>query len=221
MALRSVWKGSITFSLVSIGVKVYTAIESAQRIAFNQLHKGECLGQVGRKEQCKKCGETIATKDEITKGYRHGDDEWVTVTEEEIDAITPASNKTIEIQGFVDRDQIPDTYFESPYLAAPDGVASNKAYALFKAVLESTGKVAIGKVILREREDPVVISAAPEGLVIQTLRYAREVRTFAVLPAPPKAETISADELQLCGFGHKMKSVGHKVKSVGHKMKMV
>ena len=83
----------ITFSLVSIGVKVYTAIESAQRIAFNQLHKGECLGPVGRKDYCKKCNVTIATKDEIAKGHKHGDDQWVVVTEEEIDSITPQSNR--------------------------------------------------------------------------------------------------------------------------------
>jgi len=70
--LRSVWTGIITFSLVSIAVKVYTAIESAEKITFNQLHRGTCLGQVGRKDFCKKCEETITTKGEIVKGYKHG-----------------------------------------------------------------------------------------------------------------------------------------------------
>jgi len=197
MALRSVWTGIITFSLVSIGIKVYTAIESAQKIAFNQLHKGECLGQVGRKDYCKKCDETLATREELAKGYKHGDDQFVIVTQEEIDSITPASNKNIQVLRFVDRSQIPDTFFDAPYLAAPDGVASNKAYALFQAVLKQTGKVAIGKVILREREEPVVITATAEGLIIQTLRFAREVRNFEALPSPPKIEAIADDELQL------------------------
>jgi DNA end-binding protein Ku len=197
MALRSVWSGMITFSLVSIGVKVYTAIESAQRIAFNQLHKGECLGPVGRKDYCKKCNVTIATKDEIAKGHKHGDDQWVVVTEEEIDSITPQSNKNIQIIRFVDRSEIPDTFFDAPYLAAPDGVASNKLYILFKTVLQHTNKVAIGKVILRDREEPVVISAVEDGLIIQTLRFAREVRNFSVLPAPAKPEAIADQELEL------------------------
>jgi DNA end-binding protein Ku len=113
MALRSVWHGTITFSLVSIGIKLYTAIESAQRIAFNQLHQGDCLGQVGRKEQCKKCDEVIETKDEIAKGYKHGDDQWVVVSPEEIESITPLSNKNIQILGFVDRSEIPDTFFDA------------------------------------------------------------------------------------------------------------
>jgi DNA end-binding protein Ku len=196
MALRSVWHGTITFSLVSIGIKLYTAIESAQKIAFNQLHKGDCLGQVGRKEQCKKCDEVIETKDEIAKGYKHGDDQWVVVTPEEIESITPQSNKNIQVLGFVDRTEIPDTFFDAPYLVTPDSPASGKSYALFKAVMEQTNKVAIGKVILRDREDPVVISATPEGLIIQTLRYAREVRTFAALPQQNKTE-VAEEELQL------------------------
>ena len=195
MALRSVWHGNITFLLVSIGVKLYTAIESAERIAFNQLHDGSCLGPVGRKDQCKKCN-SVVSKDEITKGFKHGEDQWVIVTSEEIESITPQSNKNIEILGFVDRAEIPDTYFDAPYLVAPDSPASGKTYALLKAVMERTNKVAIGKVILREREDPVVISATPEGLIIQTLRYAREVRNFSALSTQSSSE-VSNEELEL------------------------
>lgn len=143
------------------------------------------------------------------------------VTSEEIDSITPQSNKNIEILGFVDRAEIPDTYFDAPYLVAPDSPASGKTYALLKAVMERTGKVAIGKVILREREDPVAISATPEGLIIQTLRYAREVRNLSALSTQSSSE-VSNEELELvCGFGHKVKFVGHKMKFVGHKVKLV
>ena len=195
MALRAVWHGNITFLLVSIGVKVYTAIESAQKIAFNQLHNGDCRGQIGRKDQCKKC-DTVVSKEDIDKGYKHGDDQWVIVTPEEIDSITPESNKNIEILGFVNRAEIPDTFFDAPYLVAPDSPASSKTYALLRAVMERANKVAIGKVILRDREDPVVISATAEGLIIQTIRYAREVRTFSLLPAHETAE-VSEEELQL------------------------
>src|SRR5436190_21165162 len=107
--LRSVWTGIITFSLVSIAVNVYTAIESAEKITFNQLHKGDCLGSMGRRDYCKKCEKTIATKDEISRGYKHGEDQWVVVSDDEIESIKPTSNRNIQILSFVDRDEIPNT----------------------------------------------------------------------------------------------------------------
>jgi DNA end-binding protein Ku len=195
MALRSVWKGNITFLLVSVAIKVYTAVESAQKISFNQLHGETCRGPVGHQQQCKKCNEVV-DKEEIVKGYKHGDDQFVIISQDEIDAIKPESSKTIEILGFVDRSEIPNTFFDSPYLAVADGPASGKPYALLKAVMQQTGRVAIGKVILREREDLVSISATDEGLIIQTLRYPREVRTFAALPQA-KEEPVSDEELEL------------------------
>ena len=195
MALRSVWKGNITFLLVSVAIKVYTAVESAQKISFNQLHGETCRGPVGHQQQCKKCNQVV-DKEEIVKGYKHGDDQFVIISQEEIDAIKPESSKTIEILGFVDRSEIPNTFFDSPYLAVADGPASGKPYALLKAVMQQTGRVAIGKVILREREDLVSISATEEGLIIQTLRYPREVRTFAALPQA-KEESLSDEELEL------------------------
>jgi len=195
MALRSVWKGNITFLLVSVAIKVYTAVESAQKISFNQLHGETCRGPVGHQQQCKKCNEVL-DKEEIAKGYKHGDDQFVIISQEEIDAIKPESSKTIEILGFVDRSEIPNTFFDSPYLAVADGPASGKPYALLKAVMQQTGRVAIGKVILREREDLVSISATDEGLIIQTLRYPHEVRSFAALPQA-KEEPVSDEELEL------------------------
>jgi len=195
MALRSVWKGNITFLLVSVAIKVYTAVESAQKISFNQLHGETCRGPVGHQQQCKTCNEVV-DKEEIVKGYKHGDDQFVIISQEDIDAIKPESSKTIEILGFVDRSEIPNTFFDSPYLAVADGPASGKPYALLKAVMQQTGRVAIGKVILREREDLVSISATDEGLIIQTLRYPREVRTFAALPQA-KEEPVSDEELAL------------------------
>src|SRR6266852_4887251 len=195
MALRSVWKGNIPFLLVSVAIKVYTAVESAQKISFNQVHGETCRGPVGHQQQCKTCKQ-IVDKDEIVKGYKHGDDQFVIISQEEIDAIKPESSKTIEILGFVDRSEIPNTFFDSPYLAVADGPASGKPYALLKAVMQQTGRVAIGKVILREREDLVSISATDEGLIIQTLRYPREVRSFAALPQT-KEEQVSDEELTL------------------------
>jgi DNA end-binding protein Ku len=215
MALRSVWKGNITFLLVSVAIKVYTAVESAQKISFNQLHGETCRGPVGHQQQCKKCNEVV-DKEEIVKGYKHGDDQFVIISQEEIDAIKPESSKTIEILGFVDRSEIPNTFFESPYLAVADGPASGKPYALLKAVMQQTGRVAIGKVILREREDLVSISATDEGLIIQTLRYPREVRTFAALPQA-KEEPVSDEELELAtALVDRMQTTFTQIETIDH-----
>ncbi len=80
--MRSIWKGSITFSLVSIPIKVFNAIETSEKISFNQLHAGDCLGPIGQKKLCKKCDVTL-TNDEIVKGYQHEKDKFVVVAPEE------------------------------------------------------------------------------------------------------------------------------------------
>src|SRR6266540_3179106 len=118
--MRSIWKGSITFSLVSIPIKVFNAIETSEKISFNQLHSGDCLGPIGQKKQCKKCDVTV-TNDEIVKGYQHEKDKYVLVAPEEIASITPESSEAIEIIGFIKPEEIPTTYFDASYFAAPNG----------------------------------------------------------------------------------------------------
>jgi len=108
--MRSIWKGSITFSLVSIPIKVFNAIETSEKIAFNQLHAGDCLGPIGQKKQCKKCDLTV-TNDEIVKGYQHEKEKYVVVSPEEIASIAPESNEAIEIIGFIKPEEIPTAYF--------------------------------------------------------------------------------------------------------------
>jgi DNA end-binding protein Ku len=216
MAIRSVWTGSITFLLVQITIKLYTAIESSQKISFNQLHAGSCLGPVGHKQQCKKCNSVVG-KDELTKGYNYEDDKYVIVAPEDIAAITPESNRNIEILGFIDRNEIPLTFYDSPYLAAPDGAASGKPYALLKAVMQRTGKVAIGKIIMRDREDLVVISARDEGLLIQTLRYPREIRSFAAVPGLQEQPDPSDQELELAtALVARMETTFDQIDTVDH-----
>ena len=154
--MRSIWKGSITFSLVSIPIKVFNAIETSEKISFNQLHAGDCLGPIGQKKQCKKC-DTSVTNDEIVKGYQHEKDKYVVVAPEEIASITPESNEAIEIIGFIKPEEIPTAYFDASYFAAPNGPAAERSYALLREVMKRSRKVGIAKVILREREDLITI----------------------------------------------------------------
>lgn len=194
--MRSIWKGSITFSLVSIPIKVFNAIETSEKISFNQLHAGDCLGPIGQKKQCKKCDVTV-TNDEIVKGYQHEKDKYVLVAPEEIASITPESNEAIEIIGFIKPEEIPTTYFDASYFAAPNGPAAEKSYALLREVMNRSGRIGIAKVILREREDLIAISPNGDGLMIQKLHYRREVRSVGDVPGISNQAAPQDNELQL------------------------
>jgi DNA end-binding protein Ku len=196
MAMRSVWKGAITFLLVSIPVKIYNAIESSEKVAFNQLHAGDCLGPVGQKKQCKKC-DAVLTNDEITKGYQHEPDRYIVITPEEIATITPKSNESIEIIGFINPTEIPTTYFDASYFVAPNGPSAGKPYALLREVMKRTGKVGVGKVIMREREELVTISPHNNGLTIQKLHYRHEVRNITNVPGIANISAAEEGELEL------------------------
>ena len=194
--MRSIWKGSITFSLVSIPIKVFNAIETSEKISFNQLHAGDCLGPIGQKKQCKKCDVTV-TNDEIVKGYQHEKEKYVLVAPEEIASITPESNEAIEIIGFIKPEEIPTTYFDASYFAAPNGPAAERSYALLREVMNRSRRIGIAKVILREREDLITISPNGDGLMIQKLHYRHEVRSVVDVPGISNQATPQDNELQL------------------------
>jgi len=178
--MRSIWKGAISFLLVSIPVKVYNAIETSEKIQFNQLH-GDDFGPIGYEKRCKKCN-LVVSSDQIVKGYQHAPEQYVVVSSEEIASITPESNQSIEIIGFLKPAEIPTTYFDASYFAAPDGAAASKAYTLLREVMKRTERIAIGKVILREREELITISPEGDGLILQKLHYRHEVRVIESVP---------------------------------------
>ena len=134
--MRSIWKGAISFLLVSIPVKVYNAIETSEKIQFNQLH-GDDFGPIGYEKRCKKCN-LVVSSDQIVKGYQHAPEQYVVVSPEEIASITPESNQSIEIIGFLKPTEIPTTYFDASYFAAPDGAAASKACSGDSFVLASS-----------------------------------------------------------------------------------
>jgi DNA end-binding protein Ku len=194
--MRSIWKGTLSFSLLSIRIKVFNAIETADAISFNQLHAGDCLGPVGQRKYCKSCDATLAGE-EIVKGYKHDLDKYITVAPEEIASIKPASSEIIEIIGFVNPEEIPTTYFDASYFAAPESPATQKPYELLRQAMSRAQKIAIAKVILREREDLIALSATENGLMIQKLHYRHEVRSFEQVPGMPKQTTLADNEIEL------------------------
>jgi DNA end-binding protein Ku len=192
--MRSIWKGHIRFLLVAIPVRVYNAIETSEQIHLNQLHKDD-FGPIAYDKRCKKCSKIVG-KDDIIKGYQYSKDQYAIIEPDDISKIKLKTTKVIDIVGFVDAADIPPMLYESPYFAGPDGEVGAKTYALLREVLKDTGKVGLGKVVLRDREDFVAIAPHEEGLVLYRLRYPKEVRKVTEVPQLEHQE-IDKNELKL------------------------
>jgi len=193
--MRSIWKGHIRFLLVAIPVRIYNAIETSEKIQFNQLHRDD-YGPIGYDKRCKKCGQVV-TNDQITKGYQYESDRYAIVEPEDIAKIKIKTTKAVDIIGFVDANEIPTTFFDSPYYAGPDGPVAEKPYALLREVMKQTGKIGVGKVVLRDREDLVALFPHEKGLVLQKLHYPHELRSIDNVPEIDGAQKLDKNELKL------------------------
>lgn len=198
--MRSIWRGTIRFSLVSIPVRIYNAIETSEKIQFNQLHRDD-FGAIGYDKRCKKCNQVV-TNEQITKGYQYEPDRYAIVEADDIAKIKIKTTKAVDIVGFVSSEEIPTTFYDAPYFAGPDGTVSENPYALLREVMKQTGKIAVAKVVLRDREDLVALFPHDDGLVLQKLRYPHELREMKDVPEFENvqkldAETLNKNELDL------------------------
>ena len=192
--MRSIWKGHIRFSLVTIPIRIYNAVDTEETIRFNQLHK-EDNGAVGYEKKCKKCGKTL-TAEEIVKGYQFEPEQYVIVSPEDLAKIKLKSTKVIEIEGFIDVAEVHPSLYESPYLVGPDGVVAAKTYSLLSEALKASGRVGVGKVVLRDREEAVMVAPADGGIMLYKLRQPNEVRKMDAVPQIEHKE-VNKDELKL------------------------
>ncbi len=190
--MRAIWKGHIRFSLVTIPIRMYNAIETSQSISFRQLHK-EDNGPIGYQKVCKLCNEKV-NQAEIVKGYEYESDQYVIIDPEDLNNLKLKSTKVIDIEAFVDADEVNPALYDSPYFAGPDGEVATKAYSLLCETLRKTNKFGIGKVVLRDRESVVLIAPQDSGLMMYKLRYPNELRSIANVPNIGHVET---DEAQL------------------------
>ncbi len=193
--MRSIWKGHIQFSLVTIPIRVYNAIETTESIKFNQLHQG-CNGPIGYDKRCKKCNQSV-TSQEIVKGYQYEPEQYVIIDASDFEKVKLKSTKIIEIEGFVNASEVDPMLYETPYYVGPDGAVAGKAYALLCDTLKESGRVGIGKVVLREREDAVLIAPRDEGLALYRLRSPKEVRAIKDVPDLDKKKEVDKDQLKL------------------------
>lgn len=192
--MRSIWKGHIRFSLVTIPIRIYSAVDSQETLKFNQLHK-EDNGAVGYDKKCKKCGKVLANED-IVKGYQFEPEQYVVISPEDIEKIKLKSTKVIEIEGFIDFSEVHPTLYESPFFVGPDGPVAAKTYSLLAEALLASGKVGIGKVVLREREEVVLIGPLEGAIVLYKLRNPHELRKMSDVPQLEHV-AVNKEELKL------------------------
>lgn len=191
---RTLWKGAISFGLVHIPVTLHSAT-AENRMKFNLLDKSS-MTPVGNRQVNKATGEEMQ-REEIVKGFEVEKDQFVVLTPDEIKAALPRSTQTIDIEAFVDREQIPSVYFNKPYYVSPAGKGGQKPFALMRETLERTGKVGIAKVVISTKQHLAMLLPQGKGLVLNLLRWSDEVRDVAGLAWPGDDVTVSAAELKM------------------------
>jgi DNA end-binding protein Ku len=167
---RAIWSGAISFGLVNIPVKLFSAV-SKKTVRFHQID-AESGGRV-RQKRVGPDGEEIPYE-QIVKGYEIGPDRYVTITPEELDGLAPEKTRTIDIEDFVDLEEIDPIYYDHPYYLAPDTGAA-KAYQLLVDAMEDSAKVAIARVVIRSKEQLVAIRPREGVLAMETMLFADEV----------------------------------------------
>jgi len=179
MSARALGNASISFGLVSIPVKLYTASNSAASISFNLLHR-KCGSRLKQQYICSK-EETIVARDEMVKGYEFNKDQYVQFTDEELKAFEEQATQTIDVVEFVPIEKVDPVYYDKPYYLGPDKGGA-KPYRLLAQVMKETGRVALAKYAARGKQYLVMLRPSGDGLVMQQLLYADEVRPFSEVP---------------------------------------
>ena len=195
---RTLWKGTLSFVLVTIPVALYTATEDRSP-RFNQLRAGDG-SRIGYKRVAKADGEEVGY-DEIVKGFEYAKDRYVVFDPEELEALRPRSSRTIEIEQFVPLEQIDPVYYESPYYLAPEETGV-KAYGLLAKAMQDQRAVAICRITMRDKEHLATLRLKDGVFVLETMRWPDEVRGFDLsdvgideLPEPRPAEVEMARTL--------------------------
>lgn len=175
MAARAIASGTISFGLVSVPIKLYSATQS-KSLSFRLLH-GKDKSRLKQQYICSSCGEVVE-RDEMVKGYEYSKDQYAVLTQEEIKALDQVSDQSIEIEEFVPIEKVDPIYFERGYMLGPDKGA-NKAYRLLAEAMKRAGRGAVAKFSTHGRQQLVLLRQTDEGLMLHTLHHADEVNSFA------------------------------------------
>jgi len=188
------WTGQLRLSLVNIGVRMYAATESSNRVSMNQLHK-DCHQRVRNQNVCPAHG-TIG-RDEIVKGYEYEKDRYVIIEPDDLNAIRLESTKTIDMVQFVKMDEIDPLFFDSPYFIGPDGPVAEEAFRVIREAMRDLGVMGVGKLVMQGRERIVSLQPHENGFLLMTLRYASEVRKAEQFFSDIKDGQVDKEQVQL------------------------
>jgi DNA end-binding protein Ku len=188
----TIWKGYITFGLISIPVRLFAAART-ERISFNQIHE-PCHSRIKQQIYCPACDRTVE-RSELVKGYEAEKDSYVIVEDEEIKKIAPQSQETMEIMEFVKLQEVDPLYFDTSYYITPEE-PGRRAYHLLLETMQRTGFAAMAKIAMHQRENVVIIRPREEGLTLHTIFYANEVRAVPEYGQTRNTE-IKPQEIQL------------------------
>jgi DNA end-binding protein Ku len=173
-APRANWKGYLRLSLVSCPVAVYPATSESEKVRFNQLNRNTG-NRIRYVKVDASTGEEV-DNDDIIKGYQVSKGRYIEITDEDLEAVSVESTRTIDIDQFVPREEIDDLYNIRPYYIAPEGKVGAEAFVTIREAIASTGKVALGRIVLSTREHVIMLEARGKGLMGTLLRYPYEVR---------------------------------------------
>lgn len=192
MASRAIWKGQLRLSLVSISVEIHSATKTARRISFRQIH-----GPTGKPVRYEKtvAGIGPVDKDEIMKGYALGDNEYLLIDPEEIDAIKLETKKTFELVQFVGNHEISPLYYDQPYYIVPTDELAEDAYRVVRDALRKSGKVGLGQLTIYGSEKLCAVRPCGDGLLMETLFYADEIKDADPLFAAIEDDEVDQDLL--------------------------
>jgi DNA end-binding protein Ku len=192
MPPHSIGSGNISFGLVSIPIKMFSAA-SAGGVSFNQLHQ-KCGGRIRQQQICPTCNEVVE-RSALVKGYEFSKDQYVQFTEEELKGLEGEASKMIDIAEFVPLADVDPIYFEKTYYLGPDK-GGEKAYRLLSDAMKASGRVALAKYVMRGKENLVLIRAAGEGLMLHMMYFADEIRDFGEIDKGEDAK-LKPGELEL------------------------
>lgn len=176
MAPRASWKGQLRLSLVSCPVKLFPATSASERISFNQLHK-DTHNRINMKAVDPELG--LVERSDLVRGYEYEPKQYIIIDDADLEAVRIESNHTMNIEAFVDAGEVDVLYQDAPYYLAPDGAMAEETFVVLREALRKSGKVAIARLVLTNRERVVTIGARENGMFVTTLRNPNEVRGTA------------------------------------------
>ena len=192
---RTIWKGALSFGLVNVPVGLYPATQD-KTIHFNQLEEGTS-DRIRYKKVNERTGKEVDGA-HIVKGFDLGGGEYVILSDEELEAAEPERSRLIDITDFVDQDEIDPIYYRTTYYLAPEGEAGEKAYALLRQAMRGSKKIAIGTIVMRNKEYPVAIRPDDNVLNLETMYFADEIRSPGKeLPELPSSKQLTNREVTM------------------------